>query len=107
MAYGHIVDALGLAVIGINLMTWRVAKQLRAVDPGYFKTRDGSLHWWDIASMNAVVGMLFDRHLPATKHGQDMRWRLIVVRVLNAIAMAAGMIFLWVGLSQPWLIFGK
>jgi len=107
MADGYVVDALGLAVISIHLMTWRVAKQLKAVDPGYFKTRDGSLHWWGIGSINAVIGMLFDGRLPDSKHGQDMRRRIVIIRVLNAFAMAAGIVFLWVTLTQPGLIFGK
>lgn len=107
MRYGHVVDALGLAVIGINLMTWRVAQRLRDVEPGYFKTRDGSLHWWDIGSHFCVTGMLFDWHLPVPEHGKDMRWRIIVIRVLNACAMAAGLIFLWVTFTHSELIFGN
>ncbi|SFR86780.1 hypothetical protein SAMN05216570_0136 [Dyella sp. OK004] len=107
MRYGHVVDALGLAIICINLMTWRVARQLRGVDPGYFKTRDGSLHWWDIGSWFCLTGMLFDRRLPASKHGREMRRRIIVIRVLNAFAMGAGLIFLWVTFTHPELIFGQ
>ncbi|QNK01507.1 hypothetical protein [Dyella telluris] len=107
MRYGPVVDALGLAVISINFMTWRVAQQLKNVDPGYFKTRDGSLHWWDIGSWFGVIGMLVDSHLPAPEHGPDMRRRIIVIRVLSACAMAAGLIFLWVTFTHPELIFRK
>jgi hypothetical protein len=107
MRYGLVVDVLGIAVFISNVMIWQVAQRLRAVDPSYFKTRDGQLHWWDINSLFCVMGMLFDRRLPNPKHGQDIRRRIIMVRVLNALGMIGGAVFLYVTFSHPELMFAK
>lgn len=107
MRYGLVVDVLGIAVFISNLMTWRVAQRLRAVDSGYFQTRDGQLHWWDIQSLLCVLGMLFDRKLPNPKHGQDIGRRIVMIRVLNALGMIGGVVFVCVTFSHPELIFAK
>lgn len=107
MRYGLVVDVLGIAVVVSNVMIWQLAQRLKAVDPSYFKTRDGQLHWWDIHSLFSVLGMLFDRKLPDPKHGQDIHRRIVMVRVLNALGAIGGAVFLYVTLSHPELIFAK
>ncbi|WP_267226722.1 hypothetical protein [Dyella silvae] len=107
MRYGLVVDVLGIAVVVSNVMIWQVAQRLKVVDPSYFKTRDGQLHWWDIHSLFCVLGMLFDRKLPNPKHGKDIRRRIVMVRVLNALGAMGGAIFLCITFAHPELIFAK
>lgn len=95
MRYGLVVDVLGIAVFISNVMIWQAARRLRVIDPAYFQTRDGQLHWWDIQSLWCVLGMLFDRKLPDAKHGQDFRRRILMVRTLNALAMIGSVCFLF------------
>jgi len=107
MRYGIVIDVLGIAVFISNVMTWLVAQRLRAVDPNYFQTRNGQLHWWDIHSLFCVLGMLFDRKLPNPKHGQEIGRRIVMVRVMNALGMIGGAVFLYVTFSHPELIFAS
>ncbi|WP_445145046.1 hypothetical protein [Dyella sp. Tek66A03] len=95
MSDDTMLDVFALLTIGSALMMWRVAKNLRRVDPSYFRTFDGKLHWWDFGAHLRVLGMLFDPRLPKPAHGPKVRRDIIAIRVLYALSVAGGVYFLY------------
>lgn len=107
MRYGTLVDLFGLVMISITLMIWLVALRLSRIDPGYFRTRDGALHWWDLSAITQVLGMVFDRRLPDPRHGPKMRRDIYVIRGLYAFGVVGSAFFFYLFLTHPNLIFAR
>ncbi|RDD80053.1 hypothetical protein DVJ77_19470 [Dyella tabacisoli] len=101
------LDVFGFIVIGISILIWWVAMKLNHVDPSYFRTRDGRLHWWDPQSVFGVVGMIFDWRLPNPSHGSTLRRDIITIRVLYAFAIVGGALFMFLIFTQPALVFAR
>lgn len=107
MSYGTMMDIFGAAVVGSNVMIWLVARRLAKIDPGYFQTRDGSLHWWDINSLIQVLGMIFDRRLPDPAHGPSMRKDIYMIRILYVLGILGSAFFFYLIFAHPQMIFPR
>ena len=93
MRYATLIDLMGLLMIGITVAVWIVAVRLSRIDPSYFRTRHGTLHWWDFSAHAQVLGMVFDIRLPDSKHGQKMRRYIYLARGLYALGVGLGVFF--------------
>jgi hypothetical protein len=98
-----LIDMFGLLMIGITIAVWVVALRLNRTDPNYFRTRHGTLHWWDFSAYAQVLGMVFDRRLPDPKHGTKMRRDIYTARGLYALGVGLGAFFFYFIFTRPHL----
>lgn len=103
MQYATLIDIFGLLMIGITVAVWIIAVRLSRIDPNYFRTRHGALHWWDFNACAQVLGMVFDRRLPDSKHGQKMRREIYLARGLYALGIGLGAFFFYFVFTHPHL----
>ncbi len=95
MSNAIMLDVFGVAVVGINVAVWLVARRLVRVNPRYLRTRDGQLRWWLTGSTVQALRMIFDPTLPDPAHGVRMRSLTYMVRILYALVMIGGAFLLF------------
>lgn len=107
MQYATLIDVIGLVMIGITVAVWIVAVRLSHIDPSYFRTRHGTLNWWDFSAHAQVIGMVFDRKLPDPKHGHRMRKDIYLARGLYAFGVGLGVFFFHFIFTHSYLLHSR
>jgi hypothetical protein len=100
-----LLNLFGAFLIGVVVIIWLVALRLSKADPSYFRTSDGSLHWWRPSSVNQVVRMIFDRNLPHSRYGRGVRNGIYIARVLYVLGIVGVGLFFYLLFESPTLMF--